>query len=365
MRTRTLTANQDKPIQTDMKITTSLKIAGAVLASTLSVLAARADLAINENVSLLGYAAGSVQYNKVPTQNTDTTADIDVAKIGVALNFEPITANVSICTDTGAKDLYLLDAYVSYDFSHGLTASAGRFVTYLGYESFDLPENTFITYGVANIGGVANMFPSYHQGVKIEYANGKTTLGLALVDSVYNLRDGEDFYRGDGDVRDGFGIEGNFTHAEEQWTLGLTLAYQYAKAGYQSIDGIDPYAADPETFTADIWLERNIGDITLAAEVAMKRENDKFSQARNTYYVALMAKQDLSDKISLAGRLSYGNEKDFGNFWKLSVMPVGYEISNNFSIRSEVSYTRYGKSIRALGEPKYEFFAGVQAVFKF
>ncbi len=353
-----------------MKITTSLKIAGAVLASALSAMAVRADLAINENVSLFGYAAGSIQYNKVYDGDTDTSMDISAAKIGIALNFEPITASVSMYTDPGAKDLYLLDAYASYNLGHGLSATAGRFVTYLGYESFDLTENTFITYGSANYGNFANMFPSYHQGVKIEYQNGKSTLGIAIVDSVYNL--GDEFYRGDGNARDGLGIEGNFTHTEEKWSLGVTLAYQYGKAGYQDIYGIDPYANNPEVFTADIWLERNLGDVTVAGEVAVKREGDKVSDTVNTFYMAFMAKQDVSDKISIAGRLSYGNEKGFGNFWKLSAMPVGYEFSNNFSIGTEVAYTRYSKGVRdainpdtGTNYPKYEFFAGVQAVLKF
>lgn len=346
-----------------MKITTSLKIAGAVLASALSALAVRADLAINENVSLFGYAAGSIEYNKADGGNTDTTMDITAVKLGFALNFEPISATVSIYAGPGAEEVNVLDAYLSYKLGHGLTASAGRFVTYLGYESFDLTENTFITYGGANYGKFSGMFPSYHQGVKIEYENGKTKLGLAVVDSVYNL--GDEYYRGDGKLRDGFGVEANFTHTEENWSLGLTFAYQYGRAGYQDFYGIDPYANNPEVFTADIWLERKFGDVTVAAELAVMRESDKVIDPTNTYYMALMAKQDVSDKIAIAGRLSYGNQEGIGNFWKLSAMPVGYEFSNNFSVNTEVAYTRYSKSFQAAIAPKYEFFAGVQAVLKF
>ncbi|MDF9828172.1 hypothetical protein M2447_002290 [Ereboglobus sp. PH5-10] len=349
-----------------MKKTASLKIAGAVLASVLSTLAIRADLAINENVSLFGYAAGSITYNKVQQKSTDTTMDIDAAKLGVTLDFSPITATISGYTDAGASKIYLLDAYVSYDFGSKLKLSAGRFVTWLGYESFDLVDNTFSSFGNATISDSLfnNIIPSYQHGVRIEYVNEKAKLGLSAVDSVYNVND--EFYRGDGDVRDGFGVEGNFTYTEEQWTLGMTLAYQYTKAGYQDFGGIDPYIDEPETFTADIWLERKIGeDITIAGEIVLMREKIKGVDAKNTFYAMLMAKQQIDEKIAIAGRFSFGDRKDYGNFWKVTVSPVTYEVTKNLEIRTEMGYTRFDKELRDNGMAKYEFMAGVQAVLKF
>lgn len=352
-----------------MKKPASLKIAGAVLASVLSTLAVRADLAINENVSLFGYAAGSVAYNKVHQKGTDTTMDLDAVKLGATLNFSPITATISgyyTEGENGENDINLLDAYVTYSFGDKLSVSAGRFVTWLGYESFDLVDNTFISFGNTTVSDTFfnAMLPSYHQGVKIEYTNDKAKLGLAVVDSVYNLN-GE-FYRGDGDIRDGFGVEGNFTYTEEQWTLGVTLAYQYTKSGYQDFGGYDPYSDEPETFTADIWLERKIGDdITLAGEVVLMREKIKGADATNTFYAMLMAKQQIDDKIAIAGRFGYGDRTDYGSFWKVSVMPVSYAATKNLEVRTELGYTRFDKDLRDNGMSKYEFLATVQAVLKF
>lgn len=341
-----------------MKNSTSLKIAGAVLASALSLMSARADLAINENVSLFGYAAGSIQYNKVHGTNTDTTMDIDAAKIGLALNFEPISATVSAYTDTGASELYLLDANISYDLGKNFTLTAGRFLTWFGYEAFDIPETSFITWSTATL--FDSLMPDYHEGVKIEYTYGKHEFGLAILDSIYSRPGTDDPYRGDGSVRDGLGFELHYGYTAEKWSLGANLGYQYDRS-----KDSDYYLENNRRLIADVWGEYQLDDVTLAAEFYYKYEDRKGSDSQNTYFAMLMAKQDLSDKVSIGGRMSYGNEQDYGNFWKLSVMPVGYEVSNNLSIRSEVGYTRYSNGLRDKGEPKYEFFAGVQAVFKF
>lgn len=343
-----------------------IKVAGLALAAAFAI-SARADVAIHENVSVYGYAAGSVQYTKPDKGNSDTDMDLDAAKIGLAFNFAPVTAKISVYTDAGAKDLYVLEANATYDIGNGLSITGGRFQSWIGYEAFDIPNCNFITYGMGATPSIGVAIPNFHEGLRVDYALDKMSFGLAVVNSVYNRADD---YRGDGSLSDGYGVEGHFGYNDGAFSLGATIAFQNDHGDDNELLG--GVADNRKVWVADVWAQYIIGQTTIGAELFYSNTKYEVGSAdlgADVWYGLVMAKQQFSEKFSLAGRFSIGQEKytkdldGKGKFWKLSVQP-SYALTQNLSFGAEVSYTKYDKLAKAI-EGKDKWFAGVQAVFKF
>ncbi|MDR1011217.1 MAG: porin [Opitutaceae bacterium] len=338
-----------------------IKIAGLALATAFA-LPARADVAIHQNVSLYGYAAGSAQYVKPNTGASDTTMDLDAAKLGLAFNFAPVTAKVSLYTDAGADDLYVLEANATYDIGNGLSITGGRFQSWLGYEAFDIPSGNFITNGVASYMGENfysfGLIPNFHDGLRLDYNLDRMSFGVAVVDSVYSVP-GE--YRGDGKLSDGYGIEGHFGYNDGALSIGVTLAYQNTRADNMLV--IDY----KDVYVADVWAQYIIKQTTIGGELYYKQGRNGAESNNQNYYGLVMVKQQFTEKISLAGRFSVGQEKFknnySGNFWKFSVQP-GYAVTQNLGIGVEVNCTKFTKDAKDWFD-KDVFYAGIQAVFKF
>lgn len=326
-----------------------IKIAALAIASAFA-LPAYADVAIHQNVSLYGYAAGSVQYSKFGYDGakSDTTMDIDAAKIGFAFNFAPVTAKVSFHSPAGADEINVLEANVTYDLGNGVSITGGRYQSSIGFEAFDIPNTSFITYGLAS--NYDWLIPAFTEGVKVNYEFSKFAASLSVVNTIY----GGDYFRGDGSLSDGYGVEANLRYVDGAFSASATLAYDKHKGNF-------------ETYVADVWAQYVLNaKTTFGAEVLYYHEKyEGIDTKYDVYYGLVMAKQKLSDKFALAGRVSAGNDK-FGSykgaFYKASVVP-SYAVTANLEVRAEVSYTKYGKELK--DEPKNQVFAGVQAIFKF
>ncbi len=345
-----------------------IKIAGLVLASALA-LSARADVAIHQNVSLYGYVAGSIQtlkgsesnYNSTP-DTSKTNTDIDAAKLGLAFNFAPLTAKVSIYAGHRADDVNILEANASYDLGEGISITGGRFQSWIGYEAFDIPNGNFISNG-ADI--LSHIIPNFHEGLRVDYTVDKMSFGVAVVNSVYNL---QNEYRGDGSLSDGYGVEGHFGYNDGPLSLGATLAYQNTR----EINGIAPsydITLFDDTYIADVWAQYVIKQTTIAAELFYLQTRFNGGPSIRTYYGLVMVKQQINEKLSVAGRFSAGQEKSSGkdksNFWKISAQPA-YTITKNLSVGAEISYTKYNSGTQIdYGTNKDKIFAGVQAIFAF
>src|SRR4051812_16990437 len=177
---------------------TRLKLAAAV--SLLAPLtAAFADIKINDNMTVSGYAVGAYEYQSPdPGADTDSlfngakdTPSADALKTIFTMNFKPVTGVLSLFyipnIPTGAmkNELTVLDAYVSYDAGGGTTVTAGKFLSYLGYEAFDPVNMSQITYGAVTV-GTLGAIPAYHTGLKVDGGDKDFGYGLAVVDSVYS-----------------------------------------------------------------------------------------------------------------------------------------------------------------------------------
>ncbi len=319
---------------------TRFKLAAAV--SLAASLTAFADIKVNESFTVSGYAAGSYRITDPDPGSATDKFDMDAVKTMFTTNFKPVTGSISLFYQPG-QDVTVLDAFVTMDVGNGSTITAGKFLSYLGYEAFDIVNMTQISY--AN-GDFLGPIPGYHSGVKWDFSDKDVGYGLALVDSVYS---GPNYLKGDGELRHNAGFEGYFVYkAIPDVTVWTGFAYDTKG---------NVIHKDNEIFTANIWLGYNLTkDSTLGLEYVHK---DGGLGDTGYNWLAFYG-YNFSSKVSSAFRLSGEKLKDGGpGFTKFTVAPA-YKVNDNFLVRAEVSYYDY----KDYTSDKALFF-GIQSVFKF
>lgn len=320
---------------------TRLKLAAALSFATAS-LTAFADVKVNDSLSVGGYAVGSYRYTSPDPGSSTDRLDMDAVKTLFTGTFKPVTGVVSLYYQPGApSDVTVLDAYATVDVGGGSTITAGKFLSYLGYEAFDIPNMSQISY--AN-GDFLAPIPGYHTGLKWDYSDSNIGVGLAVVDSVYS---GPNYLKGDGELKHNGGFEGYFTYKAE----GLQI---WTGFGYDTKGNV--IHKNQKIFTWDLWASYAISkEITIAGEYVTK---DGGAGDEGYNWLAFL-NYTSSDKVSTAFRIS-GEEVDNGpEFTKFTVCPA-YKINDNLLVRAEYSYYDYKNT----ATDKAHFF-GVQGIFKF
>ncbi len=313
----------------------------AVLSLTAS-LTALADVKVNEMLTVSGYAVGSYRYTAPDPGASTDRLDMDAAKVLFSTNFKPVTGVVSLYHQPGApSDVTVLDAYATVDVGGGSTITAGKFLSYLGYEAFDIPNMTQLSY--AN-GDFLAPIPGYHTGLKWDYSDKNIGVGLAIVDSVYS---GPNYLKGDGELKHNGGFEGYFTYRADAFQIWTGFGYDTKGNVIHKND---------EIFTFDLWASYTVSkEITVAAEYVIK-DGGTFDKGSN--WLAFL-NYTASSQLSTAFRVS-GEEVDNGpEFTKFTVCPA-YKINDNFLVRAEYSYYDYKNHTADSAK-----FFGVQGVFKF
>lgn len=334
---------------TTLPMNTRLTLAAALtLASSLTALA---DVKVNDTLSVGGYAVGSYQnksFDSATIPDTDKF-DLDAAKLLFTGSFKPVTGVASVfyqppgSRPPGSDDITLLDAYATVDVGGGTSITAGKFLSYLGYEAFDIPNMTQVSY--AN-GDFLGPIPGYHSGVKVDGGDKDIGWGLALLDSVYS---GPNYLKGDGELKHNAGFEGYLVYkAIPEVTLWAGFAYDTKG---------NVIHKNEEILTLDFWASYNLTkEATIAAEFCTK---DGGPGDKGYNWLAFL-NYTFDKNWSSAFRVSGEKVSDGGpEFTKLTVSPT-YKINDNFSVRAELSYYDYNNHAAASAT----FFA-VQSIFKF
>lgn len=321
---------------------TSLKLAaGLTLAASLT---AFADVKVNDSLSVGGYAVGSYRITDPDPGPAVDKFDMDAVKTMFTTNFKPVTGVISLYYQPGApSDVTVLDAYATVDVGGGSTITAGKFLSYLGYEAFDIPNMTQISY--AN-GDFLAPIPGYHTGVKWDFSDKDMGFGLALVDSVYS---GPNYLKGDGELKHNGGFEGYFVYkAIKDVTIWTGFGYDTKGNVMHKND---------EILTLDLWIGYNLTkDSSLGLEYVHK---DGGVGDKGYNWLAFYS-YNFSPNVSSAFRISGEKMKSGPGFTKYTVCPA-YKVNDNFSVRAELSVYDYTKFA---GGDSATFF-GIQTVFKF
>ena len=315
----------------------SLKLAGLLAVATATT--ALADVKLNENFTTSGYLAGSYRYVDRDLGDSSDKFDLDAAKLLFSGSFKPVTGVLSFYYQPNApQDVTVLDAYATYDAGGGVSVTAGKFLSYLGYEAFDIPNMSQITY--AN-GDFLMPIPGYHSGVKVDYADETFGAGAALLDSV-----GSPYYlRGDGELKHNAGFEGYLTYkGVKDLTLWGGIAYD-TKGNFNAHSKV----------TYDFWASYVMGASTFAGELAY---SDAGFGAKGYNWLALYS-YAFDGAFSTAFRVSGEKIKEDAGYVKYTVAP-SYKLSENLYVRAEVSYQDYSKY-----SENHALFFGVQTFFKF
>jgi hypothetical protein len=350
----------------------NIRIKLAAVVAFAAAVPAFAQIKINDNLSVTGWSAASYQYAnlKGTAGNPNLSADsfnVDSALLGATITpTKNVTATVSLyyrpsggtAVPTGTADnigvspngseVTLLDAYVTYDAGGGLTVTAGKFLSYLGYESFYAPSDNMIT--LANQQFLAPI-PGYHEGVKFDYAVDKTTtFGFALVDSLYP-KPGYNATEGDGELKHNAGAEGYIQYTGVN-NLTLWFGAGYDSKGQASLGQVH------DVYVLDLWASYQIDkNSSVAVEEIYKDGGLVGTKGSNwlAYY-----QYNFTDKLSSWFGFSGEDVSQGGpRYWKASISPA-YALTSNLSVKAQYSYTKYSKFTASSAN----FFGG-EVIFKF
>jgi hypothetical protein len=312
-------------------------------ASSLALVAtAFADVKVNDNISINGYAVGAITTTDVDGGETIDTyfeskgspaiVNADAVKFGVLGTAGAVSAYGSILYLPGASnEAGLLDAYATYNTGTGLKITGGKFLSYLGFEAFDAVNMTQLTYG-STIFAV----PAYHTGAKLDFSGDTFAVGVAAVDSIYSGPRG--FFEGDREYSDDIGIEAMFSYTGVK---NLTI--------FAGIASENTHGAADDLLIFDLWLSYAVSDkLTLSAEY----------DTQNDYMSGWLGQvgYKFTDKFSTIFRISGVSWDAGGDDLKYTIAPT-YTINSNFSLRAEFSIGE--------GDTADYTFAGGQIVFKF
>lgn len=317
---------------------------GAALA-TVTTAGLQAEVKINDIFSVSGYAVAAGTMTDPDTgKETYSLADsgisnFDSAKFAITGKKDALSGKASLFyvpqSGTSTGDAGILDAYLTYT-AGDVSVTAGKYLSYLGYEAFDPVNMTQLSYG-STIFAV----PAYHTGAKIDYTGKGFSLGFSATDSLFP---GEGFFQGDGEVSDDIGYEAIATYT------GIEKLTVFAGVGYEDTDG-----APDDTFVFDLWASYALSDtVTIAGEYDLQ---DDVAQG----YLAFV-QYKFSDKVSAIARASV-KDLDGGDSGTFFTVAPTYTFDANWSLRAEVSYADSAESGSPVGDKG--LFYGIQGVFKF
>lgn len=300
---------------------------------------AQAEVKIDDYLSLDGYATGSatvVEGTSAKDKQLLGGGRVwDSALFAANGKYENFTARVSLLAldsaDNGLEhDAGLLDAYVTYKVDK-IAVTAGKYLSWLGYESFHSVNNAFATFSQ-----VYYTAP-YSTGAKIEYLGDTVSTGISVRDT--QTGPGGKFFNGDGDFSDDVGYEAYVLYTGIK---GLTL---FGGVGYEDIDGGD------QVYTYDFWASYAVSEkLSVAAEVASIEDTTNYSWLIQPTYV-------VSSELSVSARVTGVDGDSVSDAIAYGVAST-YTFTKNFSLKGEVTQTDYKGSSDVFGY-------GLQGIFKF
>ncbi|MSU48431.1 MAG: hypothetical protein EXS37_04945 [Opitutus sp.] len=334
---------------------TRIKLAaGLALAASLT---AFADIKVNDNLMINGYAAGAYEYQKVKGlaatdslfDGTKDTPSADAVMTAFNFTFKPVTGTVSLyyVPNLRTNELTVLDAYATYDVGGGLSITGGKFLSYMGYEAFHTGSMSQITYSPVTV-GTLGAIAAYHSGIRLDYGDKAVSYGIAVVDSEFSPNG---FAKGDGEFVHNAGFEAFVKYTA---IADLTL---WAGIGYDSKGGFQT-----ESVTVlDFWAEYKLSkEATGALEFSTKDGGDFAKGSTWLAYLNYAFDPKFSAVFRVGGESLSGKTKTVGrNFTQYTIGP-SFNVTGNLTVRAEYSLYKYSGA-----GSRNKNLLGVQAVFKF
>ena len=297
-----------------MKLTTTMKLTGVAAASALSMTAAKAEIELSPNLKVSGFVDMSAWIADTSPGDSENDMNLDQVEIDLAASFDKVTGNIDLEWRTDG-DVTVEQAYVTYKFDEASSFTAGRFLSYMGYEG-DEPYKLFqYSYAYDFI-----PYAGYNDGIKYDYAQDKFSIGAALVSANYGRTERQS---------DEFGIETKVTFTPAD---GWTIFAGYSHDSKEDRSDIDYY---------NLWLQYQLEKMTFGAEIGKIEDDSAIAGPGSNLFWLLMGNYAVSDAWGITGRVSGQDfDDDAGSALKFTISP-SYKISSNLLAVFEFSYTDY------------------------
>lgn len=305
----------------------SLTAAGTLLTSS----ALYGQIEINDNLSVTGFIDMSMYYSDDNGADS-TTFDLDQMEIDFIYSFDEITGQVDLDYQRGNDngEIDLEQAFITYDLGNGTSMTAGKFLSYHGWETAE-PTGLY-QYSYA----YGTTIPGYHNGVTLDHSADWGAIGIAVLDSVY---DDDGYISNDADAYD-LGIEAKLVLTPaEGWTVYLGYGLDSANSGWEDRELLN------------LWTSYEYGNTTLAFEY--NNYSDTYSDIDQWLAMYSVA---VGDAGTFTLRLS-DDKREYGSVWN-SIMAGGsgqiededfkytaayiHAFTDNLAVVTEVSQTDRG-----------------------
>jgi len=211
---------------------------------------ASAEVVLTENLSLtgfLGISASNVDKDAYggTASSSDSSAEIDEFEVDFLFSQDKINAQVDLNYLGGPGDVELEQAHIGYAVSDSFSLKAGKFLSCIGFESFDM--NGLYQYSAA----ASTVYPGHHTGLAGVYSGDTFGVYGSVVDGTWSA---------DGDT-DNLGYEVQvFTSPAE----GLTIKLGYATEDLETRDKA----------MLNLWAGYTVDALTVAAEYSSLEDFD-------------------------------------------------------------------------------------------
>jgi hypothetical protein len=302
--------------------TTKLTRAAIAMAAVASV-TAQAEIELTEGFSLQGFLDVSAQ-RADDGKDTKSTAEISEFEVDFLYGGDSVNAQVDLNYRSEARGdggVDLEQAFVGYSVSDQFSLKAGKFLSSIGYETYDVNGLNQYSHAVSTAG----IYPGHHTGLAGVYSGDAFGVYASAVADTWDQA---------GTDLDNLGYEVQvFTSPVE----GLTIKLGYATG---DVKDDDPKLSYDDKSMLNLWAGYSVGSLTVAAEYSSidNFEISNLDVLEDADAYMLMGNYTFTDRFNATLRYAH-KDVDGG------VEVDQFTISPRFVISDSVSViTEYSKS---------------------
>ena len=273
---------------------------------------AQAEIELAEGFSLQGFLDVSASSSDVDGKDTKSTAEIGEFEVDFLYGGDSINAQVDLNYTDSSGGVDLEQAFVGFSVSDQFSLKAGKFLSCIGYETFDV--NGLYQYSAA----ASTVYPGHHTGLAGVYSGDTFGVYGSVVDGTWSA---------DGDT-DNLGYEVQvFTSPAE----GLTIKLGYATEDLETRDKA----------MLNLWAGYTVDALTVAAEYSSLEDfdfnNDNVGDDGDAYM--LMANYAFTETFNTTLRYAHV-DADNAEIDEFTISPR-FVISDSVSVITEYRHRDY------------------------
>ena len=273
---------------------------------------AQAEIELAEGFSLQGFLDVSASGSDVDGKDTKSTAEIGEFEVDFLYGGDSINAQVDLNYTDSSGGVDLEQAFVGFSVSDQFSLKAGKFLSCIGYESFDV--NGLYQYSAA----ASTVYPGHHTGLAGVYSGDTFGVYGSVVDGTWSA---------DSDTDDlGYEVQ-VFTSPAE----GLTIKLGYATEDLETRDKA----------MLNLWAGYSVDSLTVAAEYSSLEDfdfnDDNVGDDGDAYM--LMANYAFTETFNTTLRYAHV-DADWAEIDEFTISPR-FVISDSVSVITEYRHRDY------------------------